>query len=408
MRIAVLSNYYPLTTHTFIRREIQGLEAAGLEVERFTIRRTTEPLPEIEDQEEAERTSALLDGGFVSLLRAVVARGLRSPLLWIKALSATIRYDVTSHRGLIRHFAYFAEACVLRQELAEKKVEHVHVHFGTNACMVVLLSRLLGGPRFSVQIHGPGEFDNPRELHIPEKIAAAAFATSITEFARGQIYRWTDPEHWKKVHVIRCGVDQRFLDDPIEPIPERPRLVCIGRFGRSKGHPILLEAAARLRDRGVDFEIELIGDGELRPMIEALVSDYQLERHIILSGWKDGDGVRDALINSRGLVLPSFGEGLPVVIMESFALGRPVIATRIAGISELVEDGRNGWVINSSSVDGLTEAMHDAFTAPIDRLEAFGVAGREAASERHDSRTEANKLAKLLLATQGDGDARIR
>jgi len=408
MRIAVLSNHYPLTTHTFIRREIQGLEAAGLEVERFTIRRTQESLPEIEDQEEAERTSALLDGGIVALLSATLGVVAQRPMASLKTLWATIRFGLTSHRGLLRHFAYFAEACVLLNELEEKRVEHVHVHFGTNACMVVLLCRMLGGPRFSVQIHGPGEFDNPRELHIPEKVAAASFVTSITDFARGQVYRWTDPEHWKKIHVIRCGVDQRFLDDPIEPIPARPRLVNIGRFGRSKGHPILLEAAARLRDRGIEFEIELIGDGELRPLIEGLIKEHQLEDHIILSGWKDGNGVRDALVNSRGLVLPSFGEGLPVVIMESLALGRPVIATRIAGISELVEDGKNGWVINASSVEGLTEAMEDAFTAPLDRLEAYGVAGREAAGARHDSRAEANKLAKLLRATQGEGDASAR
>jgi glycosyltransferase involved in cell wall biosynthesis len=136
--------------------------------------------------------------------------------------------------------------------------------------------------------------------------------------------------------------------------------------------------------------------------VEGLIRDRELEDVVKVVGWLDGAGVRDALIDSRGLVLPSFGEGLPVVIMEAFALARPVIATRIAGISELVEDGRNGWVINASSVDQLTSAMREALTMPTEALLEFGMAGREAVREKHDAATEAGELAKLLSATTNE------
>ncbi len=399
MRIAVLSNHYPLTTHTFIRREIQGLEREGLSVSRITIRRSLEGLPDVEDQEEAERTFAVLDRGLAATLADVLRRAARDPVAFLKTAVLTVRYGLTSHRGLGRHLIYFAEACVLACELERQQVEHAHVHFGTNAAMVALLMHGLGGPRYSVQIHGPGEFDNPRELHIPEKIAGAAFATAITEFARSQIFRWTDPRYWKKVHVIRCGVDEKFLESPVQPIPDRRRLVCVGRLGRSKGHPILLEAASRLRDEGLDFDVLLVGDGELRPYLTEQIRERGLEDVVQIAGWLDGEGVRTALIDSRGLVLPSFGEGLPVVIMEALALARPVIATRIAGISELVEDGGNGWIVNASSVDQLTNAMREALTMPVEDLLAYGMAGREAARAKHDAQVEANKLAKLIYAT---------
>ena len=146
----------------------------------------------------------------------------------------------------------------------------------------------------------------------------------------------------------------------------------------------------------------LIGDGEMRPLIEQMIRERNLGDVIRIGGWMDGDGVRRELLDSRGLVLPSFGEGLPVVIMEALALARPVIATRIAGIAELVEDGRNGWLVNASSVDELTVAMREMLTAPAERLLEMGRAGRSAAAEKHDARREGEKLAKLLLASAAD------
>ncbi|MHA7836088.1 MAG: glycosyltransferase [bacterium] len=402
MRIAVLSNHYPLTTHTFIRREIQGLEREGISVARFSIRRSRESLPDIEDQEEQEKTYAVLDRGWAGMLADVVRCAVRRPAVFVATAFQTLRFGLSSHRGAARHLVYLAEACVLRRELHQKEIEHVHVHFGTNAAMVALLLHRLGGPTYSVQIHGPGEFDNPREIHLPEKVSEATFVTAITDFARSQVYRWSDPRDWKKVHVVRCGVDDKFLSSPVQPIPEKARLVCVGRLGRSKGHPVLLEAVERLRDEGLDFEIVLVGDGELRPLIEDLVRSRELEGFVRLVGWMDGQGVREALVDSRGLLLPSFGEGLPVVIMEAFALARPVIATRIAGISELVEDGRNGWVVNAGNVEQLTAAMREALTLPVGQLLEYGRVGREAAREKHDSRVEASKLAKLLASSRSE------
>jgi glycosyltransferase involved in cell wall biosynthesis len=400
MKIAYLSSEYPKVTHTFIRREIAGVEKHGIDVLRLAIRKPrAEELPEAEDRVELERTVGILDRGALLAADAGLT-ALRRPRLWLSAAANALRYGLRSQRGVARHAAYFLEACAVARLAEAHGVEHLHAHFGTNAAMVAMMSHELGGPAYSFMIHGPGEFDGPEMLHIPQKVAAASFVTTITDFARSQTWRWTPPEHWPKVHVVRCGVDRSFLDAEPLPVPDVPRFLNIGRMGRSKAQPLILEAAAALRDQGRDFEVVVIGDGELRDHLEQKIARLRLGDMVKLVGWKDGAEVKRELLRARALLLPSFGEGLPVVIMEAFALARPVITTRIAGIPELVVHGENGWLIPAGNLDRLVEAMAEVLDAPVDRLTAMGLAGRTAVMARHDSDREATKLAELLLASK--------
>lgn len=400
MRVAYLSSEYPKVTHTFIRREILGVEKHGVDVLRLSIRKPgIEALPEAEDRRELQRTEGILDRGARLAADAGLA-ALRRPRRFLAAASKALRYGLRSQRGLARHAAYFVEACAVARLAEEHGVEHLHAHFGLNAAMVAMLARELGGPPFSFMIHGPGEFDGPELLHIPQKVAAASFVTAITDFARSQTWRWTPPEQWPKVHVVRCGVDRAFLDVEPRPVPDVPRFLNIGRMGQSKAQPLILQAAAALRDRGREFEVVVIGDGELRGHLERMIARLRLDAVVKLVGWKDGPAVRQALLDSRALLLPSFGEGLPVVIMEAFALGRPVITTRIAGIPELVVHGENGWLIPAGNLDRLVEAMAEALDTPVEQLTAMGLTGRAAVLERHDADREATKLARLLLESR--------
>jgi colanic acid/amylovoran biosynthesis glycosyltransferase len=400
MRVAYLSSEYPKVTHTFIRREILGVERHGIDVLRLAIRKPrSDELPEADDRRELERTEGILGRGAMLAVDAALT-ALRRPRRFLAAASKALRYGLRSQRGLARHAAYFVEACAVARLTEASAVEHLHAHFGMNAAMVAMLARELGGPPFSFMIHGPGEFDAAEMLHLPQKVAAASFVTAITDFARSQTWRWSTPDQWPKVHVVRCGVDRTFLEVEPQPVPDVPRFLNIGRMGRSKAQPLILQAAAALRDRGRELEVVVIGDGELRGHLERMIARLRLEGIVKLVGWKDGAAVRRALLDSRALLLPSFGEGLPVVIMEAFALARPVITTRIAGIPELVVDGENGWLIPAGNLERLVEAMAEALDAPPARLTAMGLAGRAAVIERHDSEREATKLAGLLLASR--------
>ena len=396
MKVAYFTNQYPAVSHTFIRREIAGLEAKGVEIHRFSVRRSFTELVDPDDIAERERTAVILGNGTLSLLLTALGVAIGRPVRFGKALLAAIRMGLRSDRGLFRNLAYLVIACKLLRLLERSGCGHVHVHFGTNPASVAYLCRMLGGPPYSFTVHGPEEFDKPWTLSLTEKIEDAAFVVAISSFGRSQLYRLCSLEHWPKIKIVRCGVDQGFIDANPPPIADSARLVCVGRLCEQKGQLLLVQAAARLRDEGVALELILVGDGDMRPDVEALIRERQLEDVVKITGWAAGSEVRKYLSSSRALVLPSFAEGLPVVIMEALALGRPVLTTYIAGIPELVEPNRCGWLVPAGSVDALVDAMKEALTTPVSRLTELGEEGRRRVLASHDARTATEPLFEEL------------
>jgi glycosyltransferase involved in cell wall biosynthesis len=396
LKVAYLVNQYPRTSHSFIRREIFAIEREGIEVVRISVRPLDEPLPNDVDQRELERTHILLAAGAARHALAVATTALLRPARFARSLVKAFQLGRRSERGLLRHFAYLAEACLLERILRSARVDHVHAHFGTNATAVALLCHELGGPTYSFTVHGSEEFDKPEFLGLDQKIHRASFAVAISSFGRAQLYRWADYHDWTKIHVVRCGVDEETLNAPASPVPTVPRLVCVARLVQLKGHIVLLQAAERLAAEGLDFQIVLVGDGPFRGPIEEAIRRAGLEHRIWLAGLMSGEQVRDAIQSSRALVLPSFSEGLPMVVIEALALRRPVITTAIAGIPELVKTGETGWLVPAGCVDALTEAMREALTSPPERLDEMGRAGATRVAKRHDARTEARHLIRLL------------
>jgi glycosyltransferase involved in cell wall biosynthesis len=280
--------------------------------------------------------------------------------------------------------------------LAECGAIHLHAHFGTNSATVAMLTHELGGPPYSFTAHGPEEFDRPQALRLDEKIARAKFVVAISEFGRSQIFRWSGQQHWSKIHVVHCGVDAMFLSARPSDPPATPRLVCVGRLAEQKGQLLLVQAAAALARRGTPLELTLVGDGPMRGQIEQLSRDLKMNGHIHVTGTVSNARVREELEQSRAMVLASFAEGLPVVIMEALALRRPVISTQVAGIPELVQAGVNGWLVPPGSVDALAAAMSAALAASPAKLAEMGAAGAARVAERHDAVTEAKKLKALF------------
>lgn len=396
LKIGYLVNQYPGPSHSFIRREIAALEAQGLEIMRFTVRRTEAALPDQADLAEQARTRVILGAGSAALLLRSLAMLFGRPIAFARALGLAIRFGLLSHRGLLRHIAYLAEACLLAHWLAEGEAQHLHAHFGTNSAMVAMLCRELSGISYSFTVHGPEEFDRAEALALGEKVKRAAFVIAVSHFGRSQLFRWSRPEDWEKVEVVRCGLGADLLEASQAPAQSEPRLVCVARLGEQKGHLLLLEASARLKKEGMDFQLVLVGDGPMRRQIETRIHELNLEDRVRLTGWVSEKKVREAIVGSRALLLPSFAEGLPVVLMEALALGRPVVATYVAGIPELVESGANGWLVPAGSVDAFAEAMRTALRAPPAQLEQMGKMGAKRVAEEHNAFREAAKLVALF------------
>jgi glycosyltransferase involved in cell wall biosynthesis len=173
-------------------------------------------------------------------------------------------------------------------------------------------------------------------------------------------------------------------------------LVCLGRLVEQKGQLLLIEAARQLAGKGVAFELVLVGDGPMRAEIEGLVAQYGLGGQVRLAGAISTELLRQELLESRGLVLPSFAEGLPMVIMEAMALRRPVLTTFIAGNPELVRSGETGWLIPAGCVDALAAAMEEFLACPPERLRAMGEAAYVRVRERHSVDVQAEMLGRLF------------
>lgn len=398
MRIAYFINQYPKVSHSFIRREILALERQGFTVQRIALRGWDAELVDAEDVAERSNTHYVLQGGGKGLLMPVLQTLRAQPRRFFSALWLALRMGQRADRAWPYHLIYLVEACRLLPWLRAFGAEHVHAHFGTNSTEVVMLAQALGGPTYSFTVHGPEEFDKPEFIYLGEKIRRAAFVAAISSYGRSQLFRWVEHRHWDKVQVVHCGLERAFHDVPALAMPVVPRLVCVGRLCEQKGQLLLLEAARLLAAQAVEFELVLAGDGEMRVEIETLIADYGLQSQVRITGWISSEQVRAEILAARALVLPSFAEGLPVVIMEAMALRRPVLTTYVAGIPELVRAGENGWLFAAGAVDELAAALADCLAQPLEVLQLMGEAAYQRVLVRHDIDTEAAKLAALFRA----------
>jgi colanic acid/amylovoran biosynthesis glycosyltransferase len=387
-RLCYFTNVYPAPSHTTMRREIEALSSLGMVVVRVAARRFAGPLIEASDHEEARRTAyttASVWRAGAELLRTAAHR----PGRFIQALWTALRVGRSSRRGISTYLMYLGEASVLLR--LSRGCDHIHANFG-NAIGIAALCRQLGGPPVSLRIHGPEEYEAFSSVEWDWKVRQASFVAPISAYGVRRLQAILAPRHHAKVALLRCGVDGLGASQPLVALPPQPRLVCIARLEERKGHRVLLQALRRLHDGGVLATLTLVGDGRLRRELEHTVQQLGLMASVRFIGWADGAVVARELAHARLAVLPSFAEGLPIVLMEAFAHGRTVVATRVAGIPELVRHGETGWLVAPGDVEGLALALAEAIESSDDCLAAMARAGRERVRQQHDVTTIMQEL----------------
>ena len=395
MGFAYLMNTYPITSTTFVRREIHAHEAAGVPVTRFAIRDWAEVPVDPRDRDEVGKTTYILKQGALALAGRTLSEMVTNPRGFGRAAKTMLHLATRPGSTGIKNAAYLVEAVFFKQAAKARDIHHVHAHFSTNSAAVALLAYRMGGPSYSFTAHGPDEFDDPAANGLPVKVEHAAFVAAITDYARGVILNATDGNGADKVHVVRCGIDLDEFD--LTPPPENARIVCVGRLCPAKAQALLVEAVAPLVNDFPTLELVFIGDGEDRASIEERVAELGLENHVTMAGWGTGEEVRAAIEGARIFALPSFAEGLPIVLMESLAMGRAVVTTQITGIPELV-DAEVGWIVPAGDVPALQDAVAQALSADTATLAALGEAGRARVSQAHNQTQNAARLRVLFPA----------
>jgi len=351
MRIAYLVSQYPAPSHTFIRREVEELRNRGLDIQTFSIR---SPLAaEIisdNDRREHENTWYLLPASPLLLIWAHFLSLIRHPIRYFKTLKLAFNHR-TAGISLYPLF-YFTEAIYLAAELKRRKITHLHNHFAQAGAIVGLLASRYLDIKWSFTVHGTSEFDGAAGSLLNDKLAAAEFVPCVSYFGRAQVMRLVNPIHWSKLLISRCGVDLENMPQRTEDNHDTIRILCVARLSPEKGIIGLLEAFAKALKQNPNLELRIIGEGSDRPIIE-----QKLTKNCQLLGRASETEVFKELTSTDIFVISSFMEGLPVVLMEALAIKVPVIAPCVAGIPELVTDGKSGLLFSPSNWEQLSECI---------------------------------------------------
>jgi glycosyltransferase involved in cell wall biosynthesis len=401
--VAYVTGQYPSVSHTFIQREVEGLRALGIEVVTCTVRRppaksVVGPAQVSEAARtfgviEAAKSPVLLIGAHVRMLR-------RAPGRWFSALRLAWNIRPPGLKAFLWQMFYFLEAGVLADHLLARGVTHIHNHFGDASGSLTMITAEMSGLPFSITLHGPTIFFEMHWWRLDVKVARCAFIACISHFCRSQAMLFSDEAYWDKLRIVHCGVTPSLYG-------QGPRgefsghVAFVGRLDAVKGVPLLLEAFAAVSPRHPEARLTIAGDGPARARLEARVLALGLTGVVRFAGYLDEAGVARLLETADMLVLPSFAEGLPVVLMEAFASRLPVIATQVAGVPELVEDGVSGFIVPPGEVESLTLRLDTLLSDPA-LCARMGEAGRAKVEAQHDIKAEVAWLHELF-AGAGQG-----
>jgi len=409
-KIAMLTSRYPAISHTFIWRDVVSLRQQGLEVHTCSLNRPGErDLLTEEYREEYRKTFYIKGVSPAAIALAHLNRMFRSPTRYLSSLYFAIRTQGGGLKKLLWNFFYFVEGGILADWAQRSAIEHIFAHFAFSGSAVAMYSSKMGGPPYTIRVHGSDIFYDCPGHYLKEKFAHATAIVCISDFCRSQVLCMVPPDQWSKVSVVRCGVDpQRFL-------PRRKRLpdqeqevvvfLCVARLVRAKGLHLLLRACSCLLEKGIHLKCVLVGDGPAREELQAFTNDLMICRHVEFVGSVGQDRIQDYYEQADVFVLPSFAEGVPIVLMEAMAKELPVISTRVMGVPELVEDGVNGLLVPPANEEALVKAMEQLAKDPQLRRR-LGKAGREKVIAEYNQETNVTKLAETLQHGAAAGPAK--
>ena len=400
-RVAYLTGNYPAVSHTFIAREIRALRDLGVEVVPFSLHRPDpSELLSDEDRAEAAVTRNVQPPEWREVIAAHATGLVRHPVRYLRTFAAAQRLSPPGLRPRLWHLFYFAEAILMWRWLRRAGARHLHVHFANAASMVALLYTTFAGAEgasYSFTMHGPTEFDEVERFRLREKVAGAAFVACISDYARAQLMRLADPGDWERLEIVHCGVDtSRWMPPNARREENGLRLLTVARLAPDKGIRLLLEAVARVAGDGLEVTAEIVGDGPDREALEARAADLGLQGRVWFAGAVGRDRIQERYEAADAFCLPSFAEGVPVVLMEAMALERPVIAPRVMGVPELVEDGVSGVLVAPGSVEALAAAIRRLAEAGPADLAELGAAGRSRVRESYELADSARRLEALF------------
>lgn len=395
--VGVLLSRFPLITETFILREIDELERQGQPV--VLIPMILEH-PEVVHEEARRWLDRVVAVPFISskVLRSFFAAWIRKPAPMFQLLFWMMGKALFRPGLLFRSLALFPKSAHLASVVTERDIRHLHAHFATHPTTMAFIIATLTDVSFSFTAHAHDIFVDRTLLR--EKIRKAGFIRSISRFNKTFLENLFPRASAGKIHVIHVGIEPeryRGTESNAESPGAEPRILCIAAMKPYKGIGFLIEAAGILREENVDFRLEIIGTGPLMKQTEHAVAARGLSDRVRLCGALPQHEVTRKIHASDLFVLPSViaadgqMEGIPVALMEAMAAGKPVVATSISGIPELVEHEESGLLVDPANARQLANALRRLIADPELR-QRFAEKGREKVESEFDLRDVVSTL----------------
>lgn len=395
-RVLYVVSQFPSWSETFIVREIRALVEGGVDVRILSLKRPAGGLVQAD-------AAALLDRSrhpqrLLMTLRASLHAVVSRPRKVLGAIAAIVAGTWLSPVAMAKSLVALARGLEHLDWLHEFDPEYIHAHWSTYPSTAAwALARTLSRP-FGFTCHAHDVFVN-RQL-LARKLADAALAVTISRHNVEWLGRNVTPlAH--RLKVVHCGVDL----DHIEWRPDGRNgdlILAVGRLVPIKGFDTLVEALALVRQRGRPFRCRLIGDGPLRPVLEARVRALDLEQYVEMPGALPQESVRAALDEAAVFALPcqvapdGSRDGIPVALMEAMAAGCAVISCPVSGVPELIADGEHGLLVPERDppalARGLIRLLDDA-----DLRRRMATAARQRIERDFDARKEARRLHDLMM-----------
>jgi colanic acid/amylovoran biosynthesis glycosyltransferase len=313
---------------------------------------------------------------------------------------------------LARALATLPVAAAHARDVQRRGVEHLHAHYATYPLLATWLCRRLTGVPYSVTVHAHDIFVD--RSFLQRRLSDASFIVAISDYNRRFLVH-RSLSGGTPIHVVHCGIaPDAYRFSPRVPTRGRPVCaLCVASLQEYKGHCVLIEALATARQRLAQVQLDLVGDGPLRGELEELARKLGLDSRVRFHGVLTESAVTSLLQRADLFVLPSVVarngqmEGIPVALMEAFATGVPVVATRLSGVPELVRDGETGLLAEPGSRHDLVRALEAVIDDPAAAL-ARAEAARVLVEREYDIHRSGALLAHLFLQERSEGRAKRR
>ena len=338
------------------------MKARGFNIGVYATRRCPqEQLLCASDVQEYDQTQSILPINPLAFIAINIKLFIQSPTKYLSTLLIASNHRLPGLKNLAWSFLQFFEAILLADMLKKDNVEHLHVHFGNAGANICYFAARYLQLSWSMTLHGTSCFDYPSGQLLEEKIEHCTFANCISYFGLSQAFRQSNPDHWHKLFVTRCGIEPSVVNEVFSNKQVKKsdtiNLIFVGRLSPEKGVNIIIQALSEVVKEINNIKLTIVGDGPRKAFLESEVEQYNLGNHIAFIGAVPEREVFDRMGECDMLVLSSFMEGIPMVLMEAMALELPVVAPRVAGIPELVIDNENGLLFDPANADQLSEKI---------------------------------------------------